>query len=153
SPSPMSSVPAPTISIQDFFDLVDEVLVDVGRAPLPRGSAQRSIIQVRSDDRVLQILAGAGSGKTEMLVWRVLFELFVLGTSARRLLVTTFTRKAATELELRVVERSDLLLERAHARGLAVDDPHVYDLRIGTIHSLCDSLLAEFDSAYMSSGT
>lgn len=79
-------------------------------------------------------------------------DLFVLGTSARRLLVTTFTRKAATEFELRVVERSDLLLERAHARGLAVADPHVHDLRIGTIHSLCDSLLAEFDSAYMSSG-
>ncbi len=148
-----SQVPAPTLAPADFFDLVDEVLVAVGRAPLAIGSPQRSIIDVRAGDRVLQILAGAGSGKTEMLVWRVLFELFVLGTSARRLLVTTFTRKAATELELRVVERSDLLLDRAHARGLTVADPHVHDLRVGTIHSLCDSLLAEFDSAYMSSGT
>jgi DNA helicase-2/ATP-dependent DNA helicase PcrA len=136
-----------------FFELVDEVLIAVGRVPLTKGSPQRSIIDVRPDDRVLQILAGAGSGKTEMLVWRVLYELFVLGTPARRLLVTTFTRKAATELELRVVERSDLILESARARGIIATDPHVHDLRIGTIHSLCDSLLAEFDSEYMAAGT
>jgi len=32
-------------------------------------------------------------------------------------------------------------------------DPRVHDLRIGTIHSLCDTLLAEFSDAYMASGT
>ena len=37
--------------------------------------------------------------------------------------------------------------------GYAVDDPQVHNLRIGTIHSLCDGLLAEFDNAYMAAGT
>jgi DNA helicase-2/ATP-dependent DNA helicase PcrA len=136
-----------------FFDLVDEVLVSVGRARLGPAGPQRAIIDVTADDRVLQILAGAGSGKTEMLIWRVLFELFVLGTDARRLMVTTFTRKAATELSVRVVERSDALIERARLRGITVSDPHVHDLRIGTLHSLCDTLLAEFDPGYMAAGT
>jgi DNA helicase-2/ATP-dependent DNA helicase PcrA len=136
-----------------FFALIDEVLLEAGRAPLPPRGSQRRIIGVRPDDRVLQILAGAGSGKTEMLVWRVLFELLVLGTAANRIMVTTFTRKAATEIEVRLVERSDALLAMAHERGLPLVDPHVHDLRIGTLHSLCDSLLAEFDSTYMAAGT
>ena len=100
-----SSLLAPHV----FFDLVDEVLVDAGREPLDGGDPHRRIITVRPEDRVLQILAGAGSGKTEMLVWRVLYELMVLGTSASRVIVTTFTRKAATELAVRMVERSDAL--------------------------------------------
>jgi len=136
-----------------FFELIDEVLGEVGREPLDRGGPQREIITVRPTDRVLQILAGAGSGKTEMLVWRVLYELLVLGTPASRLIVTTFTRKAATELSVRMVERSDSLLERARKRGLEPSDPRVHDLRIGTLHSLCDALLAEYDADYMASGT
>jgi DNA helicase-2/ATP-dependent DNA helicase PcrA len=146
-------VPGTLLPEDVFFELVDEVLVLVGRAPLDRRGPQRSIITVRPTDRVLQILAGAGSGKTEMLVWRVLFELLVIGTPSRRVVVTTFTRKAATELAVRMVERSDALLEQARKRGLNPADPHVHDLRIGTLHSLCDALLAEFDAAYMAAGT
>ena len=137
----------------DFFDLLDEVLGLVGRAPLAPGGPERAIISVRPEDRVLQILAGAGSGKTEMLVWRVLYQLLVVGTPSSRVMVTTFTNKAATELSVRVVERSDALLEQARKRGLEPADPHVHDLRIGTLHSLCDALLAEFDDAYMAAGT
>lgn len=135
-----------------FFDLVDEVLESVSRPALDRKSAQPAIIAIDDDDQVLQILAGPGSGKTEMLVWRMIYELVVRGTPAERLLVTTFTRKAATELEIRLVERLDGLLTAATARGLDVRDPHVHDVRIGTIHSLCDRLLREFDDEYMADG-
>jgi DNA helicase-2/ATP-dependent DNA helicase PcrA len=138
-----------------FFDLANAVLKDNKRGELPPTDKgpHRSIIAVEDDDRVLQILAGPGSGKTEMLVWRILFEVCVRGTASDAVMATTFTRRAATELEVRVVERSDQLLAKAHAGGLALDDPQVHNLRIGTIHSLCDSLLAEFDDDYMASGT
>ena len=52
-----------------------------------------------------------------------------------------------------MVERSDSLLDQAKKRGLEPADPHVHDLRIGTLHSLCDALLAEFDADYMAAGT
>lgn len=136
-----------------FFDLVNDVLVKVGRQPLPPRSPQVKIISVEPEDRVLQILAGPGSGKTEMLVWRILFELLVMGTRAERVLVTTFTRKAATELEVRLVERCDALLAEARTLGIEVEDPHIHDVRIGTLHSLCDQLLREFDQKYMEAGT
>ena len=138
---------------KQFLELVNDVLVAIGRDPLKPASPQQSIIEVRPTDRVLQILAGPGAGKTEMLVWRVLYELFVCGTPADQVMVTTFTRRAATELQLRVVERSDELMKCATKRGISVLDPQVHNLRIGTIHSLCDAMLVEFDSTYLESGT
>lgn len=136
-----------------FLQLVNDVLKRIDRAPLEEGGSAQAIISVRPQDRVLQILAGPGSGKTEMLVWRVLYELFVQGTKSERIMVTTFTRRAATELEVRVVERCDALMEAAKERGISTADPLVHDLRIGTIHSLCDTLLAEYDDAYSATGT
>jgi DNA helicase-2/ATP-dependent DNA helicase PcrA len=136
-----------------FFKLVDAVLVAARRGALKPGGPEHQVITVRPSDRVLQILAGPGSGKTEMLVWRVLYELLVLGTRSDRVMVTTFTRRAATELQVRVVERCESLLQVARAQGLDLPDPKVHDLRIGTIHSLCDALLAEFDTTYLESGT
>lgn len=132
-----------------FLDLADQVLLSVDRAPLERSGPQVRIIPVRDDDQVLQILAGPGSGKTEMLVWRIVYELVVRRTPPERLLVTTFTRKAATELEVRLVERVDAFLAAAKANGVEIADPHVHDIRIGTIHSLCDRLLNEFDVEYL----
>jgi len=140
-----------TLSCEDFHALVDVVLAEVGRPPL--GAEQRAIIEVQDEDQVLQIIAGPGSGKTEVLVWRVLFELFVRGSEASRLMLTTFTRKAAQELNVRLVDRSDALLAAARAKGVPIDDPRVHDLRIGTIHALCDQLLSEFDREHLEHGT
>jgi len=135
-----------------FMQIVDTVLAEAGRRPLPSSGPQRAIIKVRDTDRVLQIVAGPGSGKTEMLVWRILYELLVRQTPAPQLIVTTFTRRAATELQVRLVERCDSFLDQARLLGREVADPHVHDVRIGTIHSLCDSLLAEFSDAYVANG-
>ncbi len=145
--------PSPEITPEIFFELVDEVLVSLGRSSLHDSPVHRLVIEVRQSDRVLQVLAGPGSGKTEALVWRVLYELFVLRTAAARVIVTTFTKRAATELQVRVVERCDEFLRCAIRRGISLSDPQVHNLRIGTIHSLCDSLLAEFDTNYMEAGT
>lgn len=151
----MSTKPAaiPSVSPDDYFSVVDEVLVSLGRSNLSSSPSSRKIIEVLPTDRALQVLAGPGSGKTEAIVWRVLYELFVLGRPAGRLLVTTFTNRAATELQVRVVERSDEFIRIAKRRGIPVFDPQVHNLRIGTIHSLCDELLAEFDLSYVEAGT
>src|SRR5690242_7778357 len=95
---------APGVDPRTFFELLNDVLVSLGREPLEEDSAHKNVIEVRPTDRVLQILAGAGSGKTEVLVWRVLYELFVNARPSTRLMVTTFTNRAATELQIRVVE-------------------------------------------------
>lgn len=142
--------PRQKLASELFFDLADAVLSAHGRPPL--GEPQRRIIEVREEDAVLQILAGPGAGKTEVLVWRVLYELFVNAAEPARIMVTTFTRKAAQELNVRMVERSDALLLAAREAGTEAPDPRVHDLRIGTIHSLCDELLNEFDDEHLAEG-
>src|SRR5262245_39464782 len=117
----------PSLGHEHFFHVVNLVLKDSGRTELPASGPHRDIIAVRDDDRVLQILAGPGSGKTEMLVWRVLYDLCVRGTPSDSVMVTTFTRRAATELNVRVVERCDQLLHFAKEAGHTVDDPQVHN--------------------------
>ncbi|WP_345457469.1 ATP-dependent helicase [Actinoallomurus oryzae] len=144
------------MNAEEFIALLNGLPGRAGRPAVRRGDSQWDIITVRPDDRVLQILAGPGSGKTENLVSRILFELFVgIGkpTPASQILVTTFTKKAATELEVRLVERCDALLAHARSQGFDVEDPKIHDLRIGTLHSLCDRLLGEFDDEYTERGT
>lgn len=156
STSPVSSFrnlaasPRSPLEADVFFSLANAVLTRSGRPSL--GDPQKRIIEVRDQDVVLQILAGPGAGKTEVLVWRVLYELFVRVAEPSRLMVTTFTRKAAQELDVRMVERSDALLEAAREAGIEVADPRVHDLRTGTIHSLCDELLNEFDDEHLAAG-
>ncbi len=124
----------------------------IGRKALREDSPQYSAINVKEDDRVLQILAGPGSGKTEVLVWRVLFELFVKGAVPQSLLVTTFTNKAAMELQVRLAERADDLMSAAREKDITLNDPHIHDIRVGTIHSLCDELMSEYLLSYSESG-
>ncbi len=86
-------------------------------------------------DRDLTVCAGAGSGKTRVLVERYIY-LLEQGFSFDQILAVTFTRKAAQEMKERirqVLTNSDthkhLLLDLIHAQ-------------ISTIHSLCQRIVA-----------
>ena len=90
---------------------------------------QRAVVDFERG--VLQVVAGPGTGKTEALVSRVV-ELLKRGVPADSIMIVTFTRKAAEEFELR-------LLEKAQNEG--VDPLGVY---CGTLHSLCFQVMEEF---------
>ncbi len=82
-------------------------------------------------DGPLLVVAGAGSGKTRTLIYRVA-RLIESGVSPGAILLLTFTRRAAQEM-LRRVE--DLLGDRA--RGVAG----------GTFHSFANMVLRRYGSA------
>lgn len=88
---------------------------------------------IQSSDGPLLIIAGPGSGKTRTLVEKVLYLLIVKDIAPERIMVSTFTEKAARELISRI---SDRIIE--------LDVPvNVNDLYIGTLHSIFLRLLEE----------
>ncbi len=96
-------------------------------------------------DRHVLVAAGAGSGKTRIVVARVLYLLGVEveGQRAerpldlRQIAAITFTNKAAADLKLR--------LRRALRDAGRRDDAYKVDTaRVGTIHSFCGDVLREF---------
>ena len=95
--------------------------------------AQRRAIE--HDGRNLQLIACAGSGKTEVVARRVV-HLLTPGRPGtlepRNIVAFTFTEKAAAELKERIVTRTREALGEIH--GMA-------DLFVGTIHAFCLDLL------------
>jgi len=75
----------------------------------------------------LLILAGAGSGKTRVLAYRVAYLMRERGVLPARVLAVTFTNKAASEMR----ERVDRLVGAAITRGMW----------IGTFHHICSRIL------------
>ena len=80
-------------------------------------------------DGPLLVLAGAGSGKTRVIAYRIAWLLGARGVSPRHLLAVTFTNKAAGEMARRV----ERLLE-----PVGIGAPIV-----GTFHSVCVRILRQ----------
>src|ERR1044071_8406177 len=83
---------------------------------------------VTSTDGPLLILAGAGSGKTRVIAYRIAYLVVERGVWPRNILAVTFTNKAAEEMRNRV----NKLLE-----GLDIGSAPL----ISTFHSLCVRIL------------
>jgi len=90
----------------------------------PLNDAQRQAVTAPS--QAMLVLAGAGSGKTRVLVHRIAWQIQVEGLSAHSILAVTFTNKAAKEMRGRI---EDLLNVSAHT------------LWIGTFHGIAHRLL------------
>lgn len=93
--------------------------------------AQRKAVETEATQAV--VVAGAGSGKTRVLTRRVLHLLRDKSVSPSEVMVVTFTRKAAGELQARLMVGLD---------SPGADVPHLLDgLRCGTFHSLAFDFL------------
>jgi len=88
----------------------------------------------------LWLLAGPGSGKSEVLVTRTLKLLCVDGVKPRSILLTTFTAKAARNLE----DRLATYLAALQNTDSSLQSVDLADIRIGTLHSLCIDILQEY---------
>ena len=111
-------------------------------ADFPLTPAQRSAVEHRGGP--LLIAAGAGSGKTRVLVERLLDRVLRDGLDVDRFLLITYTRAAAAELRGRIQDAlSRALADNPGSRQLRRQLNLVNAAGIGTIHSFCASLLRE----------
>lgn len=78
------------------------------------------------------VLAGAGSGKTRVVTYKIAYLVKEIGINPFNILAITFTNKAANEMK----ERAEELLERS-----------IYGMWIGTFHSICVRILRKHYSS------
>ncbi|MSS75757.1 MAG: DNA helicase II [Methyloglobulus sp.] len=98
--------------------------MDITKIIDPLNDAQRAA--VTAPNHAVLVLAGAGSGKTRVLVHRIAWQIQAEGVSAHGILAVTFTNKAAKEMRNRL---EDLL-------GLST-----HTMWIGTFHGIAHRLL------------
>ena len=82
---------------------------------------------VSSAEQYLRIIAGAGSGKTRVLTYRIAYLIDVFKVRPYEILAITFTNKVAKEMQ----ERTASLLPDFNLSGLT----------ISTFHSFCARFL------------
>lgn len=95
-------------------------------ADICEGLDEQQRVAVRHGDTPLLIWAGPGSGKTRTLTYRVAHLVLDRGVDPSNILVTTFTKRAANEMKVRLT---------------TLIGGGVYGLAIGTTHSLCNRII------------
>ena len=83
---------------------------------------------VENTDGSLLVLAGAGSGKTRVLTYRILHILYNKLANPSQILAVTFTNKAANEMKYRIAQLINLPVDR---------------MWVGTFHSLSLRILRQ----------
>lgn len=95
---------------------------------------------IERGDGPLWIIAGPGSGKTMVLVLRCLKLLCVDGVSPKSIIITTFTEKAAKNIQDRLSTYKSYLEEHEPA----LRDIDLSRLYVGTLHSICNNVMQEY---------
>jgi DNA helicase II / ATP-dependent DNA helicase PcrA len=130
------------ISLDAFETLVrDQLERDLSENP-----AQREAIS-HSDDRILTVVAGPGSGKTTVIILRALRHVFVDDILPDNIVITTFTIKAAKELRTRWLDWGNSLYDALFQNEEYREQMRGIDLnrcRISTLDSLTEQTLSEY---------
>ncbi|EHQ35883.1 UvrD-helicase domain-containing protein [Methanoplanus limicola] len=107
---------------------------DITEKPNPLSDDQREA--VLSESRKVRVIAGAGTGKTEVITRKILHLLLVQKVPPSSIVAFTYTKKAARSMKGRIYEQiKQLAGEEACAR--------LGDMYIGTIHGYCLKLLQQ----------
>lgn len=106
--------------------------------------AQKKVIEAR--DRNILVSAAAGSGKTAVLVERIIQRILdpIHPIDVDKLLVVTFTNAAASEMRERVLRAIEKELEKNPLdEHLQKQQAFVHNAKITTIHSFCLEVIHE----------
>lgn len=106
--------------------------------------AQKQAIESR--DGTVLVSAAAGSGKTAVLVERVIQRITDINNPVdiEKLLVVTYTKAAAAEMKERIAQRlSELIREQPRNQYLKRQKMYLSNARISTMDSFCGKLVKE----------
>lgn len=129
------------ISYDEFENIV---INKIGR-DIKSNKEQKLAIKSRPETSFF-IVAGPGSGKTTVMVLKVLKLIFVDDVDPSEILITTFTKKAAAELRSRILGWGDIL-KRSLSNNMhlknQIEDLDINRIKTGTIDSLTEEIVNE----------
>lgn len=137
-------------SLISWNDFEAEVIRCLGRNIDKQNNPEQNRLISSPMTQSLFIVAGPGSGKTTVIVLRILKLIFVDGVDPSNILATTFTRKAAKELGSRILGWGDQLknsfLNNSSYRNFKNDLSKLDFNRIiiGTLDSIIEEVLGEY---------
>lgn len=131
-----------------------EIVVDVLKRDISSNQEQNDAISANPNESLF-LVAGPGSGKTTVIVLKILKYIFVDDIKPNTILATTFTRKAANELYSRLLGWGDQikkhLMENADVdfsdfneierKLLSIEKIDFNQISIGTIDGIAEELL------------
>ena len=88
------------------YDEFEEIVVNILKRDISSNKDQKKAILSKSNQSQF-IVAGPGSGKTTVMVLKILKYIFVDDIDPHEILATTFTRKAADEMYSRILSWGD----------------------------------------------
>ena len=100
----------------------------------------KQLSAIRARNRSVLVSAAAGSGKTAVLIERIMAMLRE-GQDIQRMLVVTFTRAAASEMRERLMRT--LTQEAAQNKALKVQRDRLGSSDISTLHQFCIKLIRQ----------
>lgn len=113
---------------------------------------------IKSYEKRILVLAGAGSGKTKTLIDKIKFYINEKKIAAKNILAITFTRDAIYEIQDRLIEYADKTnqyrTEANSGNHYSVREKYIQqntilkNLTVRTFHSLCYSILKENGAGY-----
>lgn len=130
------------VTVSQFREAISQLILS-GRPP---NDHQQACIE-HALEPALMIVAGPGSGKTTVLVLRALKHVIVDQVLPEKIVITTFTKKAAAEIRSRLITWGIPLLqhfvELSRARGDTSTAKHLTHCDVnafvtGTLDSLCE---------------
>ena len=134
------------ISYEEF----ENIVVDILKRNISSNQDQKKAI-ISPVDKSLFIVAGPGSGKTTVMVLKILKYIFVDDINPSEIMATTFTRKAADELYSRILgwgdEIKNHLIDNMDDDNfdniLKIDRIDFNQIQIGTTDSIAEELLRD----------
>ncbi len=120
------------MNLQEMLNIIEQ------KSGRPLNSEQKSVVTHGTGP--LWIIAGPGSGKSEVLVLRCLKLVCVDKIEPKSIILTTFTEKAAKNIQDRLAIYKSYL-DQTDESLRKVD---LFQVRVGTLHSLCNDIMHEY---------
>ncbi|WP_405292981.1 UvrD-helicase domain-containing protein [Methanobrevibacter sp.] len=125
----------------------EEIVVNVLERDISSNEDQKKAI-LSAPNQSLFLVAGPGSGKTTVMVLKILKFIFVDDINPNEIFATTFTRKAAEELYSRILGWGDLIKTHIEDNGdfemiekiIRID---LNQIKVGTIDQLAEEIMKE----------